>query len=246
MKGSTSLFMRDNSLLIDFLNTMKIGYDENKLQQLEIFYDLLIKENMKYNLTAITDYEDVLIKHYADSLALLKFIDIKPEDSILDIGTGAGFPGIPLKIFLPSNPITLIEATEKKINFIGNICDELAIDDICLCQCRAEDIAHDDEFRETYDFVLSRAVGNLSVLAEYSLAFVKVGGHFIAYKGEGAEEEADFSKNAINLMGGKLENIVHFNLSGSDNKRSFIIIKKVKSTPSKYPRSNATIKKHQL
>lgn len=222
----------------------KAGFDiDNSIaEKFLLYYDLLISYNEKCNLTAITDFEDVILKHFIDSCYGIKYI--KGSNSLCDIGTGAGFPAIPLKILCPELKITLIDSLNKRIIFLNEIVKELKLDN---CKCiheRAEDAAK-KTYREKFDIVTARAVASLNTLCEYCIPFVKVGGKFIAYKGL-ADEEINKSKTAIKVLGGKLENYEKYNLLNTDYKRSLIVIKKIKPTDIKYPRGRGKEKSKPL
>lgn len=203
----------------------------------------LLEWNKRFNLTAITDPEEVKIKHFEDSLSLLKTIHLTTQ-SLIDIGAGAGFPGIPLKIKCPQIQLTLVEATRKKVEFLRHVVNKLDLKNVEIVWGRAEEIAK--EKREQYDIALSRAVANLNVLSELCLPLVKVGGIFIAYKEEKIEAEVKASENAIKLLGGKLKEIKKVKLPNSDIVRSLIIIEKISPTPEKYPRRPGMANKRPL
>ncbi|MCR4891419.1 MAG: 16S rRNA (guanine(527)-N(7))-methyltransferase RsmG [Lachnospiraceae bacterium] len=252
--------MKENKLTLS-LDKMGIQYSDYQLEQLERYYEMLIERNEVMNLTSITEYNDVLIKHFADSLSIMQFTDFSTgkdkelsqgdglDDNvtdILDIGTGAGFPGIPLKIFFPEKGICLVDSTEKKMNFVGDVCDELGLNNISLLVGRAEELAHQNEFRGQFQYVVSRAVASLSVLTELSLAFLKKGGHFVAYKSSMINEELDAAQNAIRTMGGKVEKVESFTIPESDFERSLVFIRKGLDTPKQYPRKASAFKKNPL
>ena len=195
------------------------------------------------NLTAITEREEVYIKHFLDSLFITKAIDITKPFSLCDVGSGAGFPSIPLAIVTNNAKVTIIDALNKRINFINDLAQKLNLDNVNAIHARAEDYAK--EKREDFDYVTARAVARLNVLVELCLPLVKVGGLFIAMKTQD-EDELNEAKNAISILGGKIENIISFNLPNDYGKRSIIIIKKIKNTPSKYPRGFSKIKERPL
>ena len=188
------------------------------------------------NLTAITEFQEVIIKHFFDSLALVNAVDLRKTESVIDIGTGAGFPGIPLKIAYPHLKITLLDSINKRIKFLNEVIQKLNLRDIETIHGRAEDFAKQAVYREQYDLCVSRAVANLSSLSEYCLPYVKVNGQFIPYKSGNIDEEVKEAKKAIHIMGGNVEKIFHFRLLDTDMERSLVAIKKMKSTPKKYPR----------
>ena len=190
------------------------------------------------NLTAITEFHEVLKKHFVDSLSLVKAIPdlVEKSYSVIDVGTGAGFPGIPLKIVFPNLKVTLLDSLNKRIKFLNEAVRELKLEDVVLIHGRAEDFSKPEKKRESFDLCVSRAVANLSTLSEYCIPFVKKGGYFISYKSERLSEEFDSAKKAIQVLGGKYERQVEFNLPNSDIYRNLVVIKKEKSTPLKYPR----------
>ena len=196
--------------------------------------NLLISWNQKINLTAITEEKEIIIKHFIDSLTINKYIE--NYNKIYDIGSGAGFPGIPLKILNDNKEFTLIDALNKRIVFLNEIKDKLELKQIELIHGRVEDLAKNIEYREKGEVVVSRAVANLSTLVEYMLPFVKIGGICICMKGNNISEELKNAEKAINILGGELENIDNFVLPGSDLERNIVIIRKIKNTSSKYPR----------
>ncbi len=236
-------------ILKEEINKIGIQLDDEQMNQFLKYYDLLTEWNRFMNLTAITDYKEVIQKHFVDSLSIIKAIDIEylQEDKhLIDIGTGAGFPGIPIKIVFPKLKITLLDSLNKRIKFLNEVIGGLKLKDIEAIHGRAEDYARHEQYREQYDVCVSRAVANLSTLSEYSLPFVKTGGYFISYKAENIEEEIKNSKNAVTLLGGNIDKIVRFNLPDTDIKRAFIIIRKEKLTNKKYPRKSGIPSKEPL
>ena len=210
-----------------------------KLEHFEGPLDLLlhlIEKNKVMNLTAITEKNEVIDKHFADSLALIKSGVSLTGQKILDIGTGAGFPGIPLKIMYPDMDIVLLDSLGKRVKFLNEVISTLHLDKITAIHGRAEDFAKPGSMRESFDLCVSRAVANLSTLSEYCLPYVKVGGHFISYKSEKINEESIVAQHAIGLLGGKVTGQREFMLPESDIYRNLFIIEKVKETPKKYPR----------
>lgn len=214
----------------DLFNKYGIDITEEKLLLFNNYYKDIVEKNKVMNLTAITEKNDVYVKHFVDSLLPLK--DIKDYSTILDVGTGAGFPGMPLKIMNDTFKITLLDSLNKRINFLNEEIDKLKLTGIVAIHSRAEDYANVS--RETFDCVVSRAVARLNILCEYCLPFVKVGGYFIAYKSENTQEEMEEATNAIKILGGKIDKVVSVELEG--NQRNLIFIKKVCKTPLKYPR----------
>ena len=207
---------------------------EIQLEQFSDYYDMLIEKNKVMNLTAITEFDDVLEKHFLDSVNIFRFMDLTEKKTIIDIGTGAGFPGIPLKIVFPNLDIVLADSLNKRINFLNEVIDKLGLTEITAIHGRAEDLARDPNYREYFDIALSRAVANLSTLSEYCLPFVKLGGMFISYKSGECDLEVSNSKSAIHLLGGKLSSVEKYELG--DNSRSFVFIIKSMATSKKYPR----------
>lgn len=224
------------SELTDIFSMMKINITETQEKQLNKFYEMLIERNKVMNLTAITEYSQVVIKHYADSAAIANVADMESDMRIIDVGTGAGFPGIVLKIIFPHLSLTLLDSLNKRINFLKEVISELQLEDIRAVHARAEDFARVKDEREKYDLCVSRAVANLSSLSEYCLPFVKVGGIFISYKAENCEEEIKTADKAVKLLGGTIKDIITCEIPASDIKRKFIVVEKKKSTPAKYPR----------
>ncbi len=227
MNYNTDTFKRE-------LEKLEISISEEQLEQFISYYEMLIEKNKVMNLTAITDFDEVIEKHFIDSLNLFRFADLKADKTIIDMGTGAGFPGIPLKIAFPNLKITLADSLNKRILFLNDVISELGLTDIDTVHGRAEDLAKDKIYRENYDICVSRAVANLSTLSEYCLPFVKIGGQFISYKSGDCDEEITNAKSAIFLLGGRLNQIQKFEMN--DNSRSFVIIDKVNGTSKQYPR----------
>lgn len=216
------------------MNSIGIELTDSQLNAFETYYDMLIDRNKVMNLTAITEFDEVMDKHFLDSVYLFRSIEVKADYKLIDIGTGAGFPGIPLKIVFPELKITLLDSLNKRVGFLNDVIDELNLNDIEAIHGRAEDIARDKAYRASYDIAVSRAVANLSTLSEYCLPFVKIGGKFVSYKSGDCADEVDNAKAAIHLLGGKINKIDEF--SYSNNSRSFIVIDKVMNTSNKYPR----------
>ncbi len=227
--------MEKRDYLISCLSQNEIPCTDIQADKLIRFYEMLIEKNKVMNLTAITDYEDVVVKHFADSLTVNRIIDLSSQ-RLIDVGTGAGFPGIPLKIIYPDLKVTLLDSLNKRLVFLNEVIDELGLKGIETVHYRAEEAARLEKYRENYDVVVSRAVANLSTLVEYCLPFASVGGCFISYKGEKAQEEVDAASTAIRVLGGKLSSAQYFTLNGSSYDRALIRIDKVSYTLAKYPR----------
>lgn len=238
--------MKNIELFKEGLDQLNIELSDNQIDQFMKYYDLLIESNKVMNLTAITEFEDVIKKHFLDSLALCKAVDLTKEVKILDLGTGAGFPGIPLKIAFPNLEFVLLDSLNKRIKFLNTVIEELGLEKIEAIHARAEEAARKPEYREQFDYCVSRAVANLSTLSEYCIPFVKKGGSFIPYKSGKVEEELQSAKFAINLLGAKMVNVTEFSIPGTDMERSLITILKGKETPKKYPRMGGKPSKEPL
>lgn len=229
---------KDFSQLKKDLNEFGIELTAEMEEQFLLYYNMLIEWNSFMNLTAITDFDEVLKKHFTDSVSLIRAIPDLGEKKyrIIDIGTGAGFPGIPLKIVFPNISVVLLDSLNKRVNFLKEVISKLQLTDITAMHGRAEDFAQNKEYRESFDLCVSRAVANLATLSEYCLPFVKKNGRFISYKSEKVSEEFDVSGKAISVLGGEYENQVTFELPDSDIYRNLFVIKKKSATPGKYPR----------
>lgn len=231
--------------LINSLLKWNIDINDKQVNQFNVYYNLLIDWNTRMNLTSITEKQEVIDKHFIDSIALYKYKNYAGKN-ILDVGTGAGFPGIPLKIICPDSKIVLLDSLAKRVTFLNEVIKELNLDNIIAVHGRAEDFARDVKYRESFDFVVSRAVANLSTLSEYCLPFVSVNGEFISYKSGNIEEEITMSEKAIGILGGKISNVEKFIPPYTDFDRSLVMIKKVKSTSKKYPRKAGTPSKDPI
>jgi 16S rRNA (guanine527-N7)-methyltransferase len=236
----------DLSILENGTKELGISIDDMQIEKFLIYYELLVEWNSFMNLTAITGFNDVCMKHFIDSISLCKCIDCNGELELIDIGTGAGFPGIPLKIVFPNLKITLLDSLGKRVKFLNEVIKKLGLSDITAIHGRAEDFAKPDELREKFDVCVSRAVANLSTLSEYCLPYVKSGGYFVAYKSEKINEEVKSADKAINILGGVIDEQVELTLPGSDLYRNLVRVKKIKSTPNKYPRKSGIPSKEPL
>lgn len=225
---------------------LNINLKDNQLQQFQIYYEMLIEKNKVMNLTAITEYDAVIDKHFVDSILLGSICNLSDSLSVIDVGTGAGFPGIPLKIAFPELQVTLLDSLNKRVNFLNEIIDALGLTGIEAVHSRAEDAGRNLRYRDKYDLCVSRAVANLSTLSEYCLPFVKRGGYFISYKSMEIQEELRQAEHAVAILGGKLEAVVPVELPGSEITRQFIRILKKKNTPKEYPRKAGTASRTPL
>lgn len=231
--------MKENYNTVQFeKDLLEIGVklSEEQIKQFLIYYEMLVEWNQVMNLTAITEYDEVMKKHFVDSVSLIKAYDVKRNASVIDVGTGAGFPGLALKIAYPELQITLLDSLNKRIQFLNAVIEKLGLTGVHTIHGRAEDFAKPDKLRESFDLCVSRAVANLSTLSEYCLPFVRVGGQFISYKSEKITEELEAAHNAIHILGGKVVKQVEFQLPESDIYRNLFVIEKCKQTPKKYPR----------
>lgn len=227
--------MYNTDKFIEGLKALNIELNEKQIDQFLKYYEMLIEKNKVMNLTAITEFDEVIEKHFLDSLQIAQYVDFQNNEiSIIDIGTGAGFPGIPLKIAFPKMKVVLLDSLNKRINFLNEVIDTLGLENIIALHGRAEDYGKNPEYREQFDYCVSRAVANMCSLSEYCLPFVKVGGSFIPYKSGNIDEELESAKKAVFLLGGKIEKVEKFILE--DNQRSFVFVKKEKNTGKKYPR----------
>ena len=226
----------DTSQFIQDLKDLGVSLTDKQIEQFLIYYELLTEWDSFMNLTAITEYEDVLKKHFVDSVSLIQAVDVRKELTLIDVGTGAGFPGLALKIAYPELKVPLLDSLQKRIQFLDAVIEKLGLEGIETIHGRAEDFAKPQKLRESFDLCVSRAVANLSTLSEYCLPFVKVGGYFIPYKSEKIAQEKEEAEKALELLGGKFERQVEFMLPSSDIYRNLFVIKKVKETPKKFPR----------
>ena len=232
------------SLLYNISKKAGIELSENELEKFQKYYDLMIETNKVMNLTSIIEKNEVVNKHFLDSIILKKYISL--SGNIIDVGTGAGFPGIPLSIILSDVDFTLMDSLNKRIKFLDEVIEECNIKNVKAVHSRAEDLSQNINHREKYDYCVSRAVANMSVLLELCIPFLKIGGKFISYKSDTIEEEIGKSENAQKTLGCKLSDIIEFELPDTDIKRKFVIFEKVKNTPKKYPRQAGKPKKEPL
>ena len=230
--------------LVKELEKISITLSQKQLEQFAMYYEMLIEKNKVMNLTAITEFDEVLEKHFLDSVSLIRAVDLHQSLKVMDLGTGAGFPGIPLKIVFPGLHVTLADSLNKRVLFLSEVVEALGLENVETIHGRAEDLARDKKYRERYDLCVSRAVANLATLSEYCLPFVKIGGKFVSYKSGDCEEEVLNSRSAVFLLGGKLADIIKFDLG--EAKRTFLVIDKVKGTSKEYPRKAGTPSKKPL
>ena len=233
-----------SKLISSYEKEISIEFSNIQIEKFYKYMNLLIEWNEKINLTAITEPKEIIIKHFIDSLTVLK--DIKGKNTLVDVGTGAGFPGIPLKIMDEEIKITLLDSLNKRINFLNEVIKQLDLKNIETIHSRVEEAGKNKKYRERFDIATARAVANLATLSEYMLPLVKVGGKSICMKGSEVSEELQNSKKAISILGGEIENIDNFQLPKSDMMRNIVIIKKVKNTPNKYPRKPGTPSKEPI
>lgn len=225
------------------IKDLQININNEKIEKFETFSSLLIEWNEKMNLTAVTDPAEISVKHFLDSIAPLKVIDFKKDSKIIDVGTGAGFPGIPIKIIREDLDFTFLDSLNKRINFLKEVSEKISLEKAEFIHSRAEEAGKNKDFREKYDYAVSRAVANLKVLCEYCIPFVKVGGYFISFKQFDVDNEIEEAKAMIGTLGGKVVDIKEIKIPQSDIKRKIIIIEKIKETPDRFPRNPNKIKK---
>lgn len=235
-----------NKLIEQAMEALDIQLTGKQSDQFQIYYETLVEWNKVMNLTAITNYDEVVIKHFADSLSIVKVCDMSQKMKLIDVGTGAGFPGIPIKIVYPHIEVVLLDSLNKRIKFLDEVIHKLEISEIYSIHGRAEDYARKADYRETFDLCVSRAVANLSVLAEYCIPFIRVGGIFIPYKSGNIEQEVDNSGKCVDILGSHVDKVLKFKLLNTETERSFVKIVKTKNTPNKYPRKAGVPEKNPI
>ena len=233
-------------LFIQKLQLLGINISSQQIEQFVMFYKMMIDKNKVMNLTSVTEPEEVIDKHFIDSLALKRVYDLNRNISIIDVGTGAGFPGIPLKIIFPDIQIVLLDSLNKRIKFLNEVVDTLDLKGVRCIHERSEDAARDKKYRESFDLCVSRAVANLSTLSELCIPFIKVGGSFISYKAGNSKQEIEEADGAVKKLGGRIKNITEFVLPDTEFDRVFVEIEKIKNTAGKYPRKAGMPSKQPL
>ena len=228
------------------LQMLHIELNEEQCSRFVTYYEMVIEKNKVMNLTGITEFDEFIDKHFVDSLSIVKAVDLHQVERVIDVGTGAGFPGIPLKIAFPHLKITLLDSLNKRIQFLNDVIDKLGLQNVETCHGRAEDFGHRKEYREQYDLCTSRAVANLATLSEYCVPFVKIGGQFVSYKSGNVDNELKESENAVKILGGKVGEVCSFVLPETDFSRTLVPVIKMKSTARKYPRKAGTPSKEPL
>lgn len=238
--------MKHTDMLVEGLKQLNVEVTEAMLQKFQSYFELLIDWNTRINLTSIVEEDEVIVKHFLDSLLIVKAYDVSKVKSILDVGTGAGFPGIPLKIIYPHIQLVLLDSVNKKVKFLEEVCIKLDLQNVKCLHGRAEDYSKNGDHREYFDLVVSRAVSNLSTLSEYCIPFTKLGGYFIAYKSSDYELEVEDALYAMQELGGKLEQIVPLRIPMSDITRTYVLVGKSSKTPAHYPRKAGLPAKNPL
>lgn len=233
-------------LMRNSLNYPGMEFDRPKYDKFILYMKLLQEWNQKLNLTAITADDDVITKHFIDSLKAFEFEPLRTAKTVIDVGTGAGFPGVPIRIMRDDVELTLLDSLNKRLNYLRMLCSELKLDNVEFVHARAEDGARKPELRDTFDIAVSRAVANMTVLTELCLPYVRVGGYFVALKGPNIETELSDAKNAIRELGGKLKEVIEVTIESTDLKHNLVIIEKVRETPAKYPRAAGVVAKSPI
>lgn len=237
--------MDNKTILQNACKEMGIDLTEEMVNQFMLYKDLLIEWNEKINLTSITDEKEIMLKHFADCLSILPYCDFNENTKIIDVGTGAGFPAVPVKISYPTLQVTLLDSLQKRITFLEELVNQLQLDDVDCIHSRAEDGGKDLDLRENFDYCVARAVANLEVLAEYTLPFVKIGGKLIALKGRDAENEIKDGEEMVTKLGGKITDVIDVVIPFTDLEHKLIIIEKFAETPKNYPRKPKQIKNNR-
>ena len=228
------------------LDELNIKYDDEIISKYQAYMEGIIEWNEKVNLTSITDKDEFIVKHYIDSVMCVPCREFRNAEKIIDVGTGGGFPGIPLALAAPDKEFVLMDSLNKRIKIINQLCEEIGIHNVTAVHARAEELARNKAHRESYDLCVSRAVANLSTLSEYCLPFIRKGGYFLSYKGPDSQQEVKDAKNAISVLGGKIEREEKASLESFDLEHKIIFIKKIKDTPAKFPRKAGTPSKEPL
>ena len=228
------------------IDTLHIELSKEQYSQYVTYYNMVVENNKVMNLTGITEFDEFIDKHYIDSLSIVNAVDMTRVNSIIDVGTGAGFPGIPLKIVYPEIQFVLVDSLNKRVGFLNEVKKALGLEGLEALHGRAEDLARDKSLRAFFDLCVSRAVANLSVLSEYCIPFVRTNGYFVSYKGKKGLDEITNAQNCMNVLGCKIENVDEFHLEEDEAERLLIKIKKCKGTPKLYPRKAGTPTKNPL
>lgn len=232
-------------MMIDLFSQANLSIDSDIEAKLSTYSDFLVEYNRNVNLTAITDSKEIIVKHFIDSILPLNMVDFPHGASLIDVGTGAGFPSLPMRIYRSDLKITMLDSLRKRLDFLEQLCERISVDDVEFIHSRAEDGGKNEELREKFDIATARAVANLRELSEYCLPYVKVGGIFIALKARDIDSEVAAARNAISILGGEIDRIIPYKLP-TEEERTIVIIKKISQTPTRYPRSSARISKKPL